>query len=102
MELENYKIIAEYLWIALVTVISFLSVWIFKKINNVYTKEETKEMIDLKIVPLIESLDRHGGLIEKQTQVLERLNDSIQLLHRDMSIVKTKVEAMETKPHTLQ
>lgn len=97
-ETELYKLIAEHLWQVLLGVGGFISAVIlilYKKINNTYTKDETLQMIDLKVVPLIDSLDRHGSLIEKQTKVLERLNDSIQILHRDMSVVKVKVESLE-------
>lgn len=100
-EVEILTFITKYLWEVIIVVgggVGTLILYILKKIGNTYSKVETMEMIDLKIIPLIQSLDRHSNLIEKQTQVMEKVNDSIQLLHKDMSVVKTKVENLESRP----
>jgi hypothetical protein len=92
---ESLKAIIEYLWGLMTIVFSGLFLHLYKKINDTFSKAETKEMIDLKILVLIESVDRHNNSIKAQTSVMEKLNDSIQLLHRDMSVVKTEVENLK-------
>lgn len=88
-------IIAKYLWLVLVGVFGFLFTWMFRKQNDTYTKAETKELIDMKMQPVIQSLDRHSDHLDKHTQVLERLNQSLQLLHTDIAVVRTKLEAKD-------
>lgn len=95
MSAEDIKTLLDYVLAFLIPIFLGMFSWILRKLNNVYTKAETKEMIDLKVSPLMESLDRHSRLIEKQTQVLEKLNDSLQILHIDISVVKEKVSSLE-------
>jgi hypothetical protein len=92
---ETLKAIITWLWGILSLVFIGLFTHLYKKLNDTYSKNETKEMIDLKILVLIDSVDRHNNSIKAQTSVMEKLNDSIQLLHRDMSVVKVEVENLK-------
>jgi hypothetical protein len=98
MELAITTFLAKHSWgvvFLVAMIIVFVFTHIYAKLNDTFSKKETLGIIDLKIMPLVESIDRHSNLIEKQTLVLEKLNDSLQLLHKDMYSVKEKVDKLE-------
>ena len=77
------------------TLIAALFGWLFKKANNTYTKEETEHLIDLKLTPLRESLDRSVEVNKDQTIALEKLTDAIQALHTSVVVVETEVKNLK-------
>lgn len=85
-------ILLKWGWTLISGVFGFLFVYVFRKTNDTYTKAETKEMIDLKIIPLSESIDRQTAAQERNTHAIERLVDALQMSHTDIAVVKSQVE----------
>lgn len=79
-------IVAKYLWALVSAVFGFLFVWLFKRQNDTYSKSETKELIDMRIQPLVDSIDRHTTQLEASVKAQEKTNDSLQQLHRDFAV----------------
>lgn len=77
----------KYLWIIIIGTYGFLFTWIFKKQGDTYTKDETKDLIDMKLTPVIQSLDRHTEQLRASTSAHEKTNDSLQQLHKDFAVL---------------
>lgn len=66
--------------------------WNFKRTNDTYTKQETRELIDMKIMPLRDSLEAHKNATERLITVTEKLSDNIQTLNTKIAVVEHKLE----------
>ena len=66
--------------------------WNFKRTNDTYTKSETRELIDMKIMPLRDSLEAHKNATERLITVTEKLSDNIQMLNTKIAVVEHKIE----------
>ena len=69
-----------------------LLVWIIKRQSETYTKRETGELIDLKLRPISDSLDRNSDQLARVTEVLDKFNTNLQLLHIDYVRMAAKEE----------
>jgi hypothetical protein len=94
---ETWRIVLDYGWGIFSAIFLFLFSWVFSKLNDTYSKQETKEMIDLKILPLVQSLDTNSRQLEKQTTVLEKLNDNLMTLHEDSIRDRIRIEGLERR-----
>ena len=68
-----------------------LFAWLFKKMENTYTKEQTEHLIDLKTRPMIESIER---LIESNKEVAEatkKNNTSVQELTTTVRVLEERM-----------
>lgn len=94
---ETWKVLFDYSLGVVLAFFSFMSAWFFKKINNTYTKDEVEHLMDLKIVPLVNALNNNSKSIDRQTIVLDKLNDSMNVIHQDSISTKLKVEELERR-----
>lgn len=86
-------------WFAnlIAVVIAFIIRALYVKVNNTYTKDETMQMIDLKIVPLTQAITNQTDETRRQTTVMEKLTDSLQLLHSDMAVMQRDITHINGK-----
>jgi hypothetical protein len=59
--------------------------WNFKRTNDTFTKQETKELIK-------DSLEAHSKQTERLISSVDKLTDNIQTLNTKIAVVETKIE----------
>lgn len=81
-------------WVAggLIVLLTAAVGWNFHRTNDTFTKKETLDLIDMKIMPLRDSLEAHKNATERLITVTEKLSDNIQSLSTKIAIVETKIE----------
>lgn len=69
-----------------------LVTWILSKLNNTYSKQQTHEYVDMRLLPLQNSLDNHKNATQDLTEATKQLSETIQHLNIKLAIVETKIE----------
>ena len=90
-------VIIKYGWMFISGVMFALFGWLFKKANDTYTKQEVEKLFDLKMEPLKQSVDRLNTSTERSAEIMEKLNDNLNKLHSDVSVIKHQVTKLEGK-----
>ena len=90
--MEYLILAAKWIFGAIGAMMVALITWNFKRTNDTYTKQETRELIDMKIMPLRDSLEAHKNATERLITVTEKLSDNIQNLNTKIAVIETKVE----------
>ncbi len=85
-------ILVKYLWWGITAVFGFLFAWVFRRINDTYTKKETDERIDLSLKEVLMTVKWHGQQIEKQNHLLEKIVDKDNHDGRAMAGLEQKVD----------
>lgn len=89
--------ILKYGWLFFSGICMALFTWLFKKANDTYSKSETERLMDLKMEPLKQSVDRLTYTIERSAEATEKLNASINILHTDVAVIKHQVSEVKGK-----
>jgi hypothetical protein len=89
---EYLLLIAKWVLGAIGAMVVALVTWNFQRTNDTYTKSETRELIDMKIMPLRDSLEAHKNATERLITVTEKLSDNIQNLNTKIAVIETKVD----------
>ncbi|QDP59470.1 MAG: hypothetical protein GOVbin4162_44 [Prokaryotic dsDNA virus sp.] len=85
-------ILVKYLWWGITAVFGFLFAWVFKRINDTYTKQETDERIELSLKEVLMTVKWHGQQIEKLNILLEKIVDKDTQDGKDMASLSQKVD----------
>lgn len=87
--------IIKYGWLFISGVFGTLFWWLFNKANDTYSKAETEKLLDLKMEPLKQSMDRLAQTTERSAEIMEKLNDNLNKLHTDVAVIKHQIEDMK-------
>jgi 5'(3')-deoxyribonucleotidase len=86
----SFKHVATALGTVLASVLTGWVAWINTKVADMYSKEETTRMIELKGEAMRQSIDTNSRVTERLVHTLDRLEDVLNRLTLDVELMKSK------------
>lgn len=85
-------VLLKYLWMLVSAVFGFLFVWMFKRTNNTYTKEEADKVMDYKLATCIDSLNHYANTQQKLADSIDRQTEVYSALKIDFVRMEGKMD----------
>lgn len=87
-------LLAKYLWLVVSGIFGFFFAWLFRRVNNTYTKQETDERIELSLKEVLTTVRWHGEQIKRQNELLEKQIDKDNKDTANSARLEQKVESL--------
>ena len=89
-EYFSFRHVATAFGALLVTILTGWVTWINNQVTKMYTKDETKQLIELKSEAMRQSIDTNSRVTERLTETLDRLDEVLNRLTIDVEVMKAK------------
>ena len=98
MSAEIGGLVGKFVYAAVAGVVAHIY-WLLRKdknkLDNTYTKEETEQLINLKLDPIIEKVDVMYEMLRKIDNGIDAMNTSVAVVKNDMDHVKDSVKELK-------